>query len=117
MQTWTDYYRLAIPSALIPLGNKAAALFDPHGGGAYTFTDANAGDYCLIRTQLVDGYQHMLAAPRDPVTWFDLLGSMAIEKALPALTLEEVETLCTEILFDDECDTLEYDVAGEPPDQ
>lgn len=110
MHPWTEHYRLAIPAALIPLGNKAAALFDPHGGGQYTFTVANAPadnpTHCLIRTQLVDGYQHLLKAPRDPATWFDLLSALADEKGLPALTLEEVTTMCDAFLFDDECDIL-----------
>jgi hypothetical protein len=110
MSTWTNHYRIAIPTELIPLGNKAAALFDPHGGGLFTFTSANAPEdsptHCLIRTQLVNGYQDLLAAPRDSVEWFDLLSSMAIEKELPTLTFEEVEMLCAEILFDGECEGL-----------
>ena len=111
MSLWTDYYRIAVPAELIPLGNKAANLFDPNTGGALTFTVPNVPEaeptHCLIRTQLVDGYQHLLKAPRDPQQWHVLLGQMALDRGREALTLPEIEILCGAILFDDECDPLE----------
>jgi hypothetical protein len=125
---WTpDYYRIAVPSDMIPLANQVAALFDTDTGGDQTFTVANVGfrefpegfdpeidelppimpTHCLIRTLLVEGYQDFLGPDRDVNAWHQLLLAKAGGDQTLAPTLEEVQALADVFLFDDECDGLE----------
>ena len=113
MTTWTHALRLAIPATpeLVAIGNQVAAIFDPDVGGAQTFTDANRietpmGDYHLIQTQLVEGYDVMLRSPRDPQLWFGALSHMAEARGRPMPSYDEIEAVCAAVLFDDECDAL-----------
>ena len=114
MSEWTPRYRLAVPAdpSLVAIGNQVAAIFDPDTGGAQTFTDANRietpmGDYHLIQTQLVEGYDVMLRSPRDPQLWFGALSQMAAERGRPMPSYDEIVLVCNAVLFDDECDVLE----------
>ncbi len=125
---WTpDYYRIAVPSDMIPLANQVAALFDTDTGGDQTFTVANVGfrefpegfdpeidelppimpTHCLIRTLLVEGYQDFLGPDRDVNAWHQLLLAKAGGDQTLAPTLEEVQALEAVFLFNDECDGLE----------
>ena len=117
MSEWTPRYRLAIPAdpVLVAIGNQVAAIFDPDTGGAQTFTDANRiqtpiGDYHLIQTQLVSGYDVMLRSPRDPQLWFGALSQMAEARERQMPSYDEIEAVCAAVLFDNECDAL-----TEPP--
>ncbi len=110
---WTpDYYRIAVPSDMIPLANQVAALFDTDTGGDQTFTVANAGfsgtpTHCMIRTLLVEGYQYFLGPDRDVDAWHALLLAKVGGNQALAPTLEEVQALADVFLFDGECDGLE----------
>jgi hypothetical protein len=117
MSEWTPRYRLAIPAdpELVAIGNQVAAIFDPDTGGAQTFTDANRiqtamGDYHLIQTQLVAGYDMMLRSPRAPQLWYGMLSEMAQARGRPMPSVDEIVAVCDAVLFDDECDAL-----TEPP--
>lgn len=111
--SWTaDYYCIAVPEAFIPLANEVAKLFDTDSGGDHTFKVANAGfdgtaTHCMIRTLLVEGYQHFLGPDRDVNAWHALLLARVGGNQALAPTLEEVQSLADVFLFDDECDGLE----------
>ena len=124
MSDWTPTkLRLAIPGHLRTLGNRAAGIFGPNTQDDQTFPPPNAvvtpegwnpdtdpipeGEptHCLVRSQFVLAFVPMLET-RDPDQWEPILAGMAEMRGRDPLTREEIETLCAELLFDDECANL-----------